>query len=84
MSTVREAVTAYLKNKHVTLWADWNLTRPDSFDKAVDWLTEQVEMVNVQRLALDLQPETIVTESGRTITVSQPRLVVDPMYRVDL
>lgn len=84
MDAIEQAARSYLKSKRVTLWADWDITRPDSFDKAVGWLTETVDAVNA--IAATPQVEKIVTENGREIKVSKtPRVPgVDPMFRVDL
>lgn len=35
----------YLEKKRVTLWGDFDLTRPDSFDQAVTWLARETENV---------------------------------------
>jgi hypothetical protein len=34
-------IRKYLYDLHVTLWADFDLHRPDSFEKAVEWFTDQ-------------------------------------------
>lgn len=39
---VRCAAERYLGNRHATLWADYDLSRPERFDMAVEWLTQQV------------------------------------------
>lgn len=101
MQTVEHAVRRHLSTKNVTLWGDYDLTRPDRFEKAVEWLTSEVEGVLRQNVAVPTftpQPEKIVTEAGRTITVTRPpldfgrqpilpmrghRVTIDP-YRVDL
>ena len=36
------AATRYLSNKQVTLWADWDITKPEGRDKAATWLADQI------------------------------------------
>lgn len=43
----RIAARRYLRNKRCVLWADWDLTSPESFHKAVEWLAQQY--ANVRR-----------------------------------
>jgi hypothetical protein len=35
-------IRKYLYDLHVTLWSDFDLHRPDSFEKAVEWFLDQV------------------------------------------
>lgn len=44
--TLETAAREYLRGKRVTLWGDWDLTRPDSFEQAVEWLTRVTVDVN--------------------------------------
>lgn len=42
---IRDACEAYLSQKQCTLWADWDITRPDRREKAVDWLAGEIQAV---------------------------------------
>lgn len=37
-----EAVASWLKDKHITLWADWLVTDPKRMDLAVDWFMHEI------------------------------------------
>jgi hypothetical protein len=39
---IHEAVNRYLDSRQYTLFADWDISKPDSKAKAADWLTDQV------------------------------------------
>lgn len=39
---VLKAARAYLDSKQTTLWADWDITRPDRKETAARWLAAQV------------------------------------------
>jgi hypothetical protein len=41
-SKAEKKIRKYLYDLHVTLWSDFDLHRPDSFEKAVEWLLDQV------------------------------------------
>lgn len=40
-----DAALRYLESKHTTLWADWDITRPNRRQLAAAWLSEQVQGV---------------------------------------
>jgi hypothetical protein len=39
----RADVQQYLKDKRISLWADWCITHPDRMDLAVDWLLTEIQ-----------------------------------------
>lgn len=94
-SEVHAAAEAHLRDQHATLWADWDLTRPERFQQALTWLTGEVISVlaklgdhEVDRLPyappLPQRPEVVVTESGRRYTIERPPLPFPQPYRVTL
>ena len=49
------AARRHLNGLGVTLWADWDISKPEGVEKAAEWLTSEIEAV------LDVY-ETIIDE----------------------
>lgn len=41
-AVTRDNVRDWLKNKKVSLWADWCVTHPDRLEAAVDWFMREL------------------------------------------
>jgi hypothetical protein len=50
-------IRKYLHDLHVTLWSDFDLHRPDGFERAVEWFTDQVVRAG---LVSDKEPQEAV------------------------
>jgi hypothetical protein len=53
-SKAEKKIRKYLEDLHVTLWSDFDLHRPDSFEKAVEWFLDQVTRAG---LVSDKEPQ---------------------------
>lgn len=49
----KEAAARYLSKKGITLWGDWDISKPEGLEKAAEWLSRQVEGVVSEVLAMD-------------------------------
>jgi len=52
---IKTVVRNHLASKGVTLWANWDISRPEGLDAATDWLAD--EMMTIVRA---LQPDAFV------------------------
>jgi hypothetical protein len=56
-SKAEKKIRKYLYDLHVTLWSDFDLHRPDSFEKAVEWFLDQAVRAG---LVSDKEPQEAV------------------------